>query len=271
MPKPCPACGSEKYRVASLRTGDSLLHRFLFTALRCRDCRERFWIFSPLKIALFVVAFALFLLWLVWGNLNHQPSLNANTLDSADQRFTTLSNRAKKGDADAELQLGKLYANGEGVIVNDREAARWFAKAAHNGNAEAQYWYAVALLEGRGVVQDYQGALKWIEPPARRGNPDAQFRLGQMYRFGTGTPADKVKAYTWFNLAAAQGVDDALKARDSVVWQLKPDEVAAAQAEAHKISDAMVKAADTAPPPQPAAVPAHKQSHSLTRSPPASP
>ena len=263
MPSPCPACGSEKYRIASLRAGDSLPHRLLFTALRCRDCRERFWIFSPFKIALFVVLFALLLLWLVWGNPNHQPSLNANTLDSAEQRFTTLSSRAKNGDADAELQLGKLYANGEGVIVNDREAARWFAKAAHNGNSEAQYRYAVALLEGRGVVQDYQAALKWIEPPARRGNPDAQFRLGQMYRFGTGTPADKVKAYTWFNLAAAQGVNDALKARDSVVWQLKPDEVAAAQAEAHKISDAMLKAVDTAP--------ALKPSHSLTTSPPASP
>jgi hypothetical protein len=257
-----------------------LLHRFLFTALRCRDCRERYWTFSALKIGLFVAAFALFLLWLVWGNLNHQPSLNASTLDSADQRFTILSNRAKNGDADAQLQLGKHYANGEGVIVNDREAAKWYAKAAHSGNSEAQYWYALALLEGRGVVQDYQAAMKWIEPPARRGNPDAQYRLGQMYRYGTGTPADKVKAYTWFNLAAAQGVDDAVKARDSVVWQLKPEEVVAAQTEAHKISDAMLKAPESAAsathtssavPAQADTQPTLKSSASLTTSPPASP
>jgi hypothetical protein len=273
MPKPCPACGSEKYRVASLRAGDSLLHRFLFTALRCRDCRERYWTLSALKIGLYVLAFVLLLVWLIGGNLQHQPSLNGVAIDDGDQRFAALSTRAKNGDTDAELQLGKLYANGEGVIVNNREAARWFAKAAHGGNSEAQYWYAVALLDGRGVVQDYQAALKWIELPARRGNPDAQYRLGRMYQYGTGTPADKVKAYTWFNLAAAQGVDDAVKARDSVVWQLKPDEVAAAQTEAHKISDAMLKVPDGHAPATVAVQPALKSTPALSKptSPPASP
>jgi len=98
-------------------------------------------------------------------------------------------------------------------------------------------------------VQDYQAALKWIEMPARRGNPQAQYRLGQMYRFGIGTPIDKVKAYMWFNLAAAQGMEDAARARESVVGQLKPEEIAKAQADAHRINEQIYPKTGTAPPP----------------------
>ena len=53
---------------------------------------------------------------------------------------------------------------------------------------------------------------------------------------GTGTAVDKARAYLWFNLAAAQGVDAAAKARDSLVWQLKPEQIAAMQEEARRMS-----------------------------------
>lgn len=86
------------------------------------------------------------------------------------------------------------------------------------------------------MVQDYKAAFAWMEKPARRGHPLAQYRLGELYRYGIGTPIDKPRAYLWFNLAAAQGVEAATKARDSLVWQLKPEQLAAMQAEAHRMS-----------------------------------
>lgn len=128
------------------------------------------------------------------------------------------------------------YAAGDGVVQNDKEAAKWLERAARQGLADAQYEYGLMLLQGRGVVQDYRAAFEWIEKPARRGHAKAQYSLGELYRYGTGTAIDKARAYLWFNLAAAQGVEAAAKARDSIVWQLKPEQLAAMQEEARRIS-----------------------------------
>ncbi|WP_124706210.1 tetratricopeptide repeat protein [Sulfuriferula multivorans] len=257
MNKGCPECGSARLRGSSIRTGDTLVQRLVCTPLRCRECRSRFWIYSPVKIVLLSVLLLGMAFWLVRDQLHPAPISATSDLAAADKQFARLSAQALKGDAEAQLRLGKMYANGEGVIVDVTKAAQWFDKAAHQGNAEAQFLYASALLDGRGVVQDYQAALKWIEMPARRGNPQAQYRLGQMYRFGIGTPVDKVKAYMWFNLAAAQGMDEAARARESVVGQLKPEEIARAQADAHQINEQMLPKTDAA--------------KNATTSPPASP
>jgi len=203
----------------------------LHTSLRCRECRHRFWIFNPLKPLLLLAAIGTLSGITAWLALDQQsatpPSPTAKSLPHA---------RAAAGDAEAQLQLGMRYSEGDGVIQNDKEAAKWFALAAKQGLAEAQYQYGLALLKGRGVVQDYKAAFSWIEKPAQRGYAKAQYSLGELYRFGTGTTLDKPRAYMWFNLAAAQGVDAAAKARDSLVWQLKPEQLAAMQDEARRMS-----------------------------------
>ena len=231
MPPACPHCGSDKFRSGSLHTHDSLRHLLLYRPLRCRQCRHRLWVFSPLKPLLLLTAVGALVgatAWLALGQ--HAPE---RTTPSASLPHA----RAAQGDAEAQLQLGMRYAEGDGVIQNDKEAARWFALAAQQGLAEAQYQYGLALLEGKGVVQDYRSAFRWIEKPAERGYARAQYTLGELYRFGTGTAIDKARAYLWFNLAAAQGVEAAAKARDSLVWQLKPEQIAAMQEEARRISN----------------------------------
>lgn len=238
----CPACGSANLRGSSAHAGDKLSQRLVYTPLRCRECRERFWVYSPIKIIFLAVLVLGIAFWLLRDQLNPTPASDASSYTAADRQFSSLAALALKGDADAQLRLGKMYANGEGVIVDVTKAAKWFEKAAQQGNSEAQYLYATALLDGRGMVQDYQAALRWIEIPASHGNAQAQYRLGQMYRFGIGTPVDKVKAYLWFNLAAAQGMDDAVRARESVVGQLKPEQIAQAQTDARRISEQMLKA-----------------------------
>jgi len=150
------------------------------------------------------------------------------------------------------LQLGMRYAEGDSVIQNDKEAARWFELAAKQGLAEAQYQYGLMLLQGRGVVQDYKAAFSWIEKPAQRGYARAQYSLGELYRYGTGTAIDKARAYLWFNLAAAQGVEVAAKARDSLVWQLKPEQIAAMQEEARRINMRLNPPSSAAPAATPA-------------------
>lgn len=202
----------------------------LFTPLRCRECHHRFWIFNLAKPALLVLTGAALVGVTMW--LAQPGPAPLPRVASVGDPHT----RAASGDADAQLALGIRYQEGDGVIKNDTEAAKWFARAARSGLAEAQYRYGLALLEGRGVVQDYRAAFEWIKKTAELGYAPAQLSLGELYRFGTGTPVDKAHAYLWFNLAAAQGVEAAAKARDSVVVQLKPEQVAAMQAEARRMS-----------------------------------
>jgi len=216
------------------------------TSRCCRKCHHRFWVFSPFKPLLLLVVGALVGVTARLALDQHAPMPAAQTPASVPHA------RAEQGDAKAQLQLGMRYAEGDGVIQNDKEAARWLALAAKQGLAEAEYQYGLALLRRRGVVQDYKAAFSWIEKPAQRGYARAQYSLGELYRYGTGTAPDKARAYLWFNLAAAQGVDAAAKARDSLVWQLKPEQIAAMQEEARRMSHAMSSPAS--PPTQ--AVPA---------------
>ncbi len=57
-----------------------------------------------------------------------------------------------------------------------------------------------------------------------------------MYHSGTAIKSDSERAYLWFNLAAAQGVESAASARDLVVKLLNPNQIAAMQEEAARIS-----------------------------------
>jgi hypothetical protein len=241
MSRICPQCGSDNIRRGSLHAHNGVRRLLLQTPLRCRDCHHRFWVFNPLKPLLLMAAVIALVggtAWLALDPLESPTALAPASLPHA---------RAEQGDAEAQLQLGMRYATGDGVIQNEKEAARWFELAARQGLAEAQYQYGLALLQGRGVVQDYKAAFNWIEKPAQRGHAKAQYSLGELYRYGTGIAIDKAHAYLWFNLAAAQGMEAAARARDSLVWQLKPEQIAAMQEEARRMHTA---SAPASPPPQ---------------------
>ena len=78
---------------------------------------------------------------------------------------------ANQGDARAQNVVGYMYAGGEDVPKNDKEAVKWYRRAAEQGDARAQY------------------------------------NLANMYDMGRGVPEDTVMAYIWANLASANGFD----------------------------------------------------------------
>ena len=242
MPAICPHCGSKQIRTARLHAHDGVRHILLDTPLRCRDCRHHFWAFNPIKPVILLLAVSALVGVTAWFTLEQPtvaPSVQANEI--------LPHTRAAAGDADAQLKLGLRYAEGDGVIQNHKEATKWFALAAKQGKTEAQYHYGLALLKGLGVVQDYRAAFSWIEKAAQSGNARAQYDLGELYRYGTGIPLDKPRAYLWFNLAAAQGAEAAAKARDSLAWQLKPEQLVAMQEEARRMSLSPTAAATSTP------------------------
>lgn len=154
--------------------------------------------------------------------------------------------RAENGDGAAQTLIAEIYARGLGVARDEKEAAKWYAKAAEQGIPEAQFQYALLLIDGRYVEKDEEKAYELMKAAADRGNhlaefnfaqmvmnrefgfestkkavayyeraaeaglADAQYAMSQVYANGIGgKPADEAEARRWLELAARQNFDTA--------------------------------------------------------------
>lgn len=81
---------------------------------------------------------------------------------------------AMAGHAPSQYHLGWMYANGEGLAVNEEVALQWWRAAAIQGHTEAQTRLGMAYLYGEGVREDHAEALRWFLAVARKGDEDAQ-------------------------------------------------------------------------------------------------
>ena len=136
---------------------------------------------------------------------------------------------AAQGEANALLNLGIMYGEGQGVLQDYAESSRWYKLAAAKGVVQAQFNLGYRYDIGRGVVQDYAEALRWYKLAAAQGHASAQSNLGTMYDKGQGVIQDYTRAHMWFNLAAVTGSTNAVKNRDIVAKQMTSQQVAEAQ------------------------------------------
>lgn len=109
---------------------------------------------------------------------------------------------ANQGSSSAQYNLGRMYADGEGVRRDYHQAARWFSEAAGQGNQRAQLQLARLYELGAGVARDPREALSLWRALAESGWPAAQFELAKMYRKGERVGKDLVHSYKWASLAA---------------------------------------------------------------------
>ena len=101
---------------------------------------------------------------------------------------------AMSGDPAAQNDLGWMYQNGRGVPQDDREAIKWYRRAAGQDYAIAQDNLGWMYQHGRGVSQDDVMAVQWYRKAAQGGNlAKAQDNLGWMYQHGRGV-------YPWPNV-----------------------------------------------------------------------
>lgn len=136
---------------------------------------------------------------------------------------------ALRGDSEAQVLLGQLYFEGVGVPQNDGEAAKWFRAAAEQDVTSAESILAYMYRNGRGVKQSDVDAAKWFRKAADKGDANAQWRLGDLYRLGQGVPQDFVLAHMWFNLSAARGEQTAIVLRELVAKLMTREQIAEAQ------------------------------------------
>jgi len=137
---------------------------------------------------------------------------------------------AEEGDAMAQFCVGRLYANGFGVAMNDELALYWFGLAAEQGYSEAQYNLGLMHSNGWGVEMNDLEAAKWYRLAAELGFVDAQKSLAKLCHKGRGVEQDIIEAYMWYDIAARLGDFDSSAKRDEVADDLSPEQLATAQA-----------------------------------------
>lgn len=120
-------------------------------------------------------------------------------------RIERLRNKAEKGDAQAQADLGLAYEKGDGLTQDWNEAIRWYLKAAEQGHPWAQTQLGICYYFGNGVEQSYTEAVKWYREAAMQGQAAGQFNLGFMCYNGIGIELDEAEAAKWFQLSADQG------------------------------------------------------------------
>jgi GAF domain-containing protein len=100
--------------------------------------------------------------------------------------LTQLQRLAEAGDPLAQNALGLRYAQGEGVKLDEQEAARWFTKAAEQGNVAAQSKLGSLYWAGRGVQASLREAYFWTilaRAGGDKGSKElAKFIAGRMSR-----------------------------------------------------------------------------------------
>lgn len=80
--------------------------------------------------------------------------------DRAREMFTYAASYF--GDADAQYQLGRMYAEGTGGIKDVRQAARWLQLAATKGQYQAQALLGAILFKGDAVPRQAARGLMWL-------------------------------------------------------------------------------------------------------------
>jgi TPR repeat protein len=109
---------------------------------------------------------------------------------TARQELTTL---AEQGDDQAQLHLGLMYRDGQGVLPDIREAEKWLQRSAEQENVTARIALASMYADRQGLIQD------------------------------------DVKALMWFNFAVVQGSKEAVSLREGLLMRMTPPQVTEAQ------------------------------------------
>jgi len=111
------------------------------------------------------------------GSVNassHSESLKQGIKEHAAfnfiEAFEILSPLAANGDDEAQLYLGVMFKNGEGVERDYFKAFNLFKQSAEQGNGWSQTHLAWMYIDGNGVLQDYKQAKYWFQTAYANGD-----------------------------------------------------------------------------------------------------
>jgi len=157
---------------------------------------------------------------LVGGCGHLRSAFLAQQAGGIEAALKSLEELAHKGDVGVAWELGRMYADGDGVARNNQRAFDYFSDLA-NSHADEEAGTAGALFIANALVELGRyyliGIPNYIKPDAVHayemfnyaatyfGDPDAQYHLGRMYLDGQGVGKNAKQAVRWLFAAANKG------------------------------------------------------------------
>lgn len=148
-----------------------------------------------------------------------------------------LSPLAKDGDPKAQYVLGIMYLNKMVASPSESTALELMISSGEAGFGKAQVELARMYREGDGVGQDFAKSFHWSMKAAEAGDVGAQLQVADAFAFGYGVDADPVEAYKWYEIAVLYWGSLAVNARDVVAESMTSDQIATAK----KLAESWIK------------------------------
>ncbi len=135
---------------------------------------------------------------------------------------------AEGGEPGAQYILGVMALNGLYGAMDAQSAVEWFRQAAEQNHIESQVELARMYRDGNGVPRDLTEMVVWYSAAAAGGHVGAQIFVADAYAYGSGVEADLVESYMWFEIAGRYWGDLVQSARERVAAQMSDAQIAEA-------------------------------------------
>lgn len=112
---------------------------------------------------------------------------------------------AEGGAVEAQLRLGQMLLDGDGIARSAVDALRWFGRAASAGSAMGMNMVGRCAEHGWGTYADKALAAAWYRAAAERGLDWGMYNLATLLALGDGITEDRTRALALFRRAAALG------------------------------------------------------------------
>jgi TPR repeat protein len=108
-------------------------------------------------------------------------AINAMRAGNFAEAYCVLKPHAESGDAEAQYNIGWMYLNGYGLMMNDSLALEWWQRASDQGYIDATFSIAMLYSLGEGKVKkDMDKAIEYYLMAVEDGHEDANMIIRSM-------------------------------------------------------------------------------------------
>jgi TPR repeat protein len=140
------------------------------------------------------------------GQFNYGRHLLARAENEEDfeKAISCLDLAAEGGYTKAQIHLGMMYVEGNGVNVDHSLAFKYFSQAANSGSAEGFTCLGMNYANGYGCEINHEISSNLFRQAADLGSAQGQFNIGWNYQYGIGVEKDHDQAFKYYQLASDQ-------------------------------------------------------------------
>ena len=115
------------------------------------------------------------------GASDVSDAVNAMRAGNFAEAYCVLKPYAESGDAEAQYNIGWMYLNGYGLMMNDSLALQWWQRASDQGYTDATFSIAMLYSLGEGQVErDMDKAIEYYLMAVEDGHEDANMIIRSM-------------------------------------------------------------------------------------------